>query len=472
MRYAHEQCNGERIWIYSGGKPTNQILEKSGFKVIRKPTENFPILKLIENYKKILRETQLKGEIYKWELIQKYRGKPNLDNKDIYLELKSINYANLMFHTAKAVSLHLADERPNEYLQQLKNLFDENTSINERIENFIHDTLQIYRELENTYGTHHDERTISAFLTFYNPEKYTFFKDSYYKKYCEFIKVPPQKKGRKYVHYLELVDDLINEYLVEDKELLDLVELILSDNVFDDKNHLILAQDILYQSFDKNNTSGEINEFNDLDNDFEEMSEQILKNPLNQILYGPPGTGKTYNTIEKAVEIIKGKSADSHLENKRIFDELRKNGQIEFVTFHQNYSYEDFVVGLKPDVEFNELRFKSHKGIFYEIARKARENFVASKESKTQERDFESVFNDLISPLEIGDEVEIKMKSGISFWITDVTNSSISFRKSNGATNHTLSIETLRDLVSGVRSVPSGLTSYYLPIAEKIKKRK
>lgn len=65
--------------------------------------------------------------------------------------------------------------------------------------------------------------------------------------------------------------------------------------------------------------------------------------PLNQILYGPPGTGKTYSTIERAVEIIDGVAARSHGEAKTRFDELRANSQIEFVTFHQSFSYEEFI---------------------------------------------------------------------------------------------------------------------------------
>ena len=102
-----------------------------------------------------------------------------------------------------------------------------------------------------------------------------------------------------------------------------------------------------------------------------------MKNfPLNSILYGPPGTGKTYNSIDKAVSIATGSSSD-HISNKKQFDELRKQGQIEFITFHQNYSYEDFMVGIRPNVSetTSELSFKKHYGIFYEIAKRARENY-------------------------------------------------------------------------------------------------
>ncbi len=111
--------------------------------------------------------------------------------------------------------------------------------------------------------------------------------------------------------------------------------------------------------------------------------------PLNSILYGPPGTGKTYNSIDKAVAIATGSSSD-HISNKKKFDDLRKQGQIEFVTFHQNYSYEDFMVGIRPNVSetTSDLSFKKHYGIFYEIAKRARENFENSlKDEQTISRE-------------------------------------------------------------------------------------
>jgi 5-methylcytosine-specific restriction protein B len=121
----------------------------------------------------------------------------------------------------------------------------------------------------------------------------------------------------------------------------------------------------------------------------EDKSNTEMNYPLNTILYGPPGTGKTYNSIDKAVAIVTGSSSD-HISNKKQFDELRKQGQIEFVTFHQNYSYEDFIVGIRPNVSetTSELSFKKHYGIFYEIAKRARENYDNSlKDEQTISRE-------------------------------------------------------------------------------------
>lgn len=50
----------------------------------------------------------------------------------------------------------------------------------------------------------------------------------------------------------------------------------------------------------------------------------------------------------------------------------------EFVTFHQSYSYEEFVEGLKPvlneDSESNDLRYQIEDGIFKRLAKKAAQN--------------------------------------------------------------------------------------------------
>ncbi|HED4583887.1 TPA: McrB family protein [Campylobacter jejuni] len=104
----------------------------------------------------------------------------------------------------------------------------------------------------------------------------------------------------------------------------------------------------------------------------EESNMKII--PLNQILYGSPGTGKTYHTIDKALEIL-GKNLESRDDKKAKFDEYVKNGQIVFTTFHQSYGYEEFVEGIKPDLdkenENSQIRYKIKDGIFKKLCKKA-----------------------------------------------------------------------------------------------------
>lgn len=90
---------------------------------------------------------------------------------------------------------------------------------------------------------------------------------------------------------------------------------------------------------------------------------------LNQILYGPPGTGKTFAVIELALEILEPAYLEANRSNraalKRRFDELSSDGEVRFVTFHQSFSYEDFVEGLRADHDADgQIRYAVEDGIF------------------------------------------------------------------------------------------------------------
>jgi 5-methylcytosine-specific restriction endonuclease McrBC GTP-binding regulatory subunit McrB len=114
--------------------------------------------------------------------------------------------------------------------------------------------------------------------------------------------------------------------------------------------------------------------------------------PLNTILYGPPGTGKTYNTILRAAQIIENHSIDSYDAALKIFKSNLHN-RIEFITFHQNYSYEDFIQGLRPETDNkSSLVFDKKDGIFKKIADKALENIRLS-EKAPEELSNEAEFN-------------------------------------------------------------------------------
>lgn len=81
-----------------------------------------------------------------------------------------------------------------------------------------------------------------------------------------------------------------------------------------------------------------------------EDSPQAVKT-LNRILYGPPGTGKTYNTVKHAVTLVENKENvddEKYSDVKKRFDDYCEAGRIKFTTFHQSFSYEDFVEGIRP----------------------------------------------------------------------------------------------------------------------------
>ena len=99
------------------------------------------------------------------------------------------------------------------------------------------------------------------------------------------------------------------------------------------------------------------------------------KFPLNFILYGAPGTGKTYSMVDYSLAIIENLTITefklihpNRKENVERYKEYVKSGQIVFTTFHQNYGYEEFVQGLRPDNKSENLSFKIVDGVFKKIS--------------------------------------------------------------------------------------------------------
>jgi 5-methylcytosine-specific restriction protein B len=125
---------------------------------------------------------------------------------------------------------------------------------------------------------------------------------------------------------------------------------------------------------------GEIPKAPSLDRDaLEEREAQnetkhYMAQPSNLIIYGPPGTGKTYATAAEAIRLCGEPVPDDREELMAIYRRLSDAGRIEFVTFHQSISYEDFVEGLRPTQASEDgagFELKSEQGVFRRIARRA-----------------------------------------------------------------------------------------------------
>ena len=185
--------------------------------------------------------------------------------------------------------------------------------------------------------------------------------------------------------------------------------------------------------------------------------------PVNMILYGPPGTGKTYNSVIYAVGIIEkwskedidkniGIVTDETNENEEnqserieyseilkkfndykvkhdISDDNTDNGQIEFVTFHQSYGYEEFIEGIKPRTENGEIRYEIVDGVFKKFCKKAENNpdknyvFIIDEINRGN---ISKIFGELITLIEdtkrIGASEEMRATlpySGESFGVPD-----------------------------------------------------
>lgn len=107
----------------------------------------------------------------------------------------------------------------------------------------------------------------------------------------------------------------------------------------------------------------------------------VMPQPTNRILFGPPGTGKTYHTVNETLALLDPAFLAEHAEDrtalKARFDALAHAGLVRFVTFHQSFSYEDFIEGIRARAEDGEVRYEVEDGVFKELCDAARSRTTA-----------------------------------------------------------------------------------------------
>lgn len=196
-----------------------------------------------------------------------------------------------------------------------------------------------------------------------------------------------------------------------------------------------------------------IPEYEKLVNEFqgkESMKTPMRSNiPLNQILYGPPGTGKTYHAVNRALEILDAEFYSVNKDGERgvlkeRFDELKDQKRIGFVTFHQSFSYEDFVEGLraKASDDGTGVRYYVEDGIFKIMCGAAQ----ASESSSS----IDDAILQLIERLEDG-PLKLETSRGKGFSVTYRGNSTfrIDPDSSSGEKDYAASIDNIKYIHKG-----------------------
>lgn len=102
---------------------------------------------------------------------------------------------------------------------------------------------------------------------------------------------------------------------------------------------------------------------------YQEFADLLDFNP-NLILYGPPGTGKTFAT-KKIIEAYEEKHSGQRIK----FQQVEHEKRVKFITFHQSYSYEEFIEGIRPkltqDDNEGEIKYQIQDGILKELVQSA-----------------------------------------------------------------------------------------------------
>lgn len=193
---------------------------------------------------------------------------------------------------------------------------------------------------------------------------------------------------------------------------------------------------------------------NNMSPEYIQQYASILRSKKNLILQGAPGTGKTYNTAALALAICEQNDVNlnDHAAVMERYEQLCKEGQIAFTTFHQSMDYEDFVEGIKPRIlDDNSMVYETEDGIFKKLSNKAIQNQIDSRKSKKDIQQQKSIEEkvDVFLTSSVDNNVEFQTKTGSKFYISHYNEKQIGIEIPDNtvASNISLNINELLTLL-------------------------
>lgn len=201
------------------------------------------------------------------------------------------------------------------------------------------------------------------------------------------------------------------------------------------------------------------------DKNSKETENDMRNFPLNQILYGPPGTGKTFNSINRAIEIINPNFDLTQERNliKMEFDRLVTENQIAFTTFHQSMSYEDFIEGIKPEEpekEGDPVIYRVKYGILRNHCIEASFEIAQLREDDITEEvlDFSILYDKFVEGIEEklieGKIVELEIKTGGKVLVESISQQgNVIIKHHDGNRTYTVSKARLTKLQSAIKDL-------------------
>ncbi len=315
-------------------------------------------------------------EEYKWDLLDRLEG------KDVLAVFDGLRGKNIIDNArTDTVIKYLVDNKADKTRVCCQHLIDESVPLNDRLAAFKSEMKDLCPS--KWKNTANDERTASALLTCVYPETYTFYKDEIYKNICDYFGYTSRKAGKKYEHFMELVNGFVKSYGEE-------IQQIMLNEIKGFKNKpLNLAvqtlfwcmKDYMKEKLDKKMTT-ETN--NSSKGTWYDDVVRIWERRKNIVLYGAPGTGKTYDVPELAVRLCDPSFMATEPSREEIvsrYNQLKTEKRIAFTTFHQSLDYEDWIEGLRPVVNENsQVTYEIESGIFKKLCEEAERPIVKDKQ--------------------------------------------------------------------------------------------
>lgn len=193
-------------------------------------------------------------EIYKWKAIKQFKDNFDIDSNDFHanLELSLAKSSNLLDsgqYYPKKMLLESIKESPDEIRDLFHMLYDEDSNILERVQNFkkyFESLIDKSSSFKKKY--YQDHRAIIVYLTLMYPERYFLYKFGVFKKFAKTIDYThkPIKGYDGNISQFQNLCELIRFEIVKDQELLNLHESRLDSSCYRDTNYNILTQDFIY----------------------------------------------------------------------------------------------------------------------------------------------------------------------------------------------------------------------------------
>lgn len=315
-------------------------------------------------------------EEYKWDLLDRSEG------KDVLAVFDGLRGENVIDNPrTDSVIKYLVENEADKTKVCCQHLTDESVSLNERLAAFKSEIKALCPS--KWKNTANDERTASGLLTCVYPETYTFYKDEIYKNICDYFGYTSRKAGKKYEHFLELINGFVKSYGEE-------IQQIMLNEIKGFKNKpLNLAVQTLFWCMKdymkeelKNKMTTETN--NSSKETWYDDVVRIWERRKNIVLYGAPGTGKTYDVPELAVRLCDPSFMATDPSREEIvsrYNQLKTEKRIAFTTFHQSLDYEDWIEGLRPVVNENsQVTYEIESGLFKKLCEEAERPVVKDKQ--------------------------------------------------------------------------------------------
>lgn len=315
-------------------------------------------------------------EEYKWDLLDRSEG------KDVLAVFDGLRGENVIDNPrTDSVIKYLVENEADKTRVCCQHLIDESVPLNDRLAAFKAEIKALCPS--KWKNTANDERTASGLLTCVYPETYTFYKDEIYQNICDYFGYTSRKAGKKYEHFMELVNGFVKSYGEE-------IQQIMLNEIKGFKNKpLNLAvqtlfwcmKDYMKEKLEKKMTT-ETN--NSSKGTWYDDVVRTWERRKNVVLYGAPGTGKTYDVPELAVRLCDPAFMAAEPSREEIvsrYNQLKTEKRIAFTTFHQSLDYEDWIEGLRPVVNENsQVTYEIESGIFKKLCEEAERPVVKDKQ--------------------------------------------------------------------------------------------